>query len=355
MTAGSSPRVARSTFGAGTTITVALPLKSCHDHPAPCILAGMNDERSREFDTAPLADDVLDEAVEFVRSANPFSQHTWGWDAGRFIDFRWGGNVLRDAAEPGFFERNGTVVRRDGDGGGDVVALVLAEDGGNDHCILTARADPNLLGWALEDLLDRREGARDGERVVLLPSDDAAWVHEVIGRRGFVKGEAAGLDWGYDLGDVPEPVEPEGFVVDSIRGPEDYAGIGRCLADAFGGDRDRDRDRTPVLTSLATNPMYRRELSVVARAPNGDIAAYCKGDVDPDTGVASIDPVATRPDYQRLGLGRAIVLRCFAEQRRLGGTMSFIGSGPEGSAGSRLYRLLNPVSTTSHSEWSQSP
>ncbi len=293
------------------------------------------------FDTTPLADAVLDEAVAFVKSANPFAQHTWGWDAGRFIDFRWGGNINRDAAEPGFFERNGTVVRR----GGEIVALVLAEDGGDDHCILTAREDPELLDWALRNLLDRRRG----ERLVLLPADDATWVHEVIARHGFVKGEVAGLEWGYDLDDVPEPIEPEGFVVDAIRGPEDYAGIGRCLEGAFGGTRDR----TPVLASLATNPMYQRKLSVVARAANGDIAAYCKGEVDPGTGVAGIDPVATRPDYQRRSLGKAVVLRCFAEQRRLGGTTSFIGSEPEGSAGSRLYRSLNPVSTMAHSEWAR--
>ncbi|MDX2378950.1 MAG: GNAT family N-acetyltransferase [Acidimicrobiia bacterium] len=303
----------------------------------------MSVERTGAFDAAPLTDDALEESIEFMKSANPFCQHTWGWDTGRFIDFRWGGNVLRDAAEPGFFERHGAVVRR----GDDVVALVLAEVGADDHCILTARRDTTTLDWALQELLERRHG----ERLVLYPSDEAAWVHEVIRRHGFVRGEVAGLEWGYDLGDVPEPFEPESFVVDSIRGPEDYASIDRCLEGAFGGNMDR----IPILTSLATNPMVQRELSVVARATDGDIAAYCKGEVDPDTGVAGIDPVATRPDYQRRGLGRAVVLRCFAEQRRLGGTMSFIGSGPEDSAGSRLYQLLNPESTTSHSEWSRSP
>lgn len=292
--------------------------------------------------TEPLTDDVLAEAVAFVKAANPFAKHTWGWDAGRFVDFRWGGNILREAEQPGFFARNATVVRRDG----DIVALVLAETGDDDHCILTAGEDPDLLGWALDDLIERR----DGDGIVLLPADDAVWVHEVIARRGFTKGEVAGLEWGYDLDDVPEPVEPAGYVVEAIRGPEDYPGVDRCLAGAFGGDRDR----TAVLASLATNPMYERELSVVARAPDGDIAAYCKGEVDPDTGVAGIDPVATHPDHQRRGLGRAVVLACFAEQRRRGGTISFIGSGPEDSAGSQLYRQLNPVSIATHSIWSHS-
>ncbi len=295
--------------------------------------------RGREFVTAPLTDAALDAAVEFAKSANPFAQHTWGWDAGRFIDFRWGGNIRRDAGEPGFFERNAAVVRH----GDEVVALVVAEVGADDHCILTAHEDPELREWALLDLLRRRGGGR----LVLIPSDDATWVHGVIARHGFTKSAVAGLEWGYDLDDVPDAVEPEGYVVDSIRGPEDFAGVGRCLAGAFGGDADR----SPVLASLATNPMYRPELSVVARAANGDIAAYCKGEVDPGTGVAGVDPVATHPDHQRRGLGRAVVLRCFAEQRRLGGTTSFIGSEPEGSAGSRLYRALNPVSVTTHSEW----
>lgn len=150
---------------------------------------------------------------------------------------------------------------------------------------------------------------------MLIPSDEAAWVHDVISRHGFVKGEIAEIGWCYDLSEVPEPFEPEGFVVDSVRVPEDYAGIDRCLEGDFGGNKSR----IPILMSLATNPMFRPELSVVARASNGDIAAYCRGTVNPEAGVGSIDPVATRPDYQRLGLGKAVVLRCFAQQRQLRG------------------------------------
>lgn len=48
-------------------------------------------------------------------------------------------------------------------------------------------------------------------------------MHQVIERHGFTRGEPAGLEWGYDLEDVPEPFEPEGFVIDFVRSPQDYS------------------------------------------------------------------------------------------------------------------------------------
>ena len=102
-----------------------------------------------DMDFEGLTNHDLDEAIAFMRRANPFSQHTWGWDTGRFIDFRWGGNILRDAAEPGFFERHGALVRR----GDDLVALVLSERGAKDHCVLTGGEDPEALSWAVRWLL----------------------------------------------------------------------------------------------------------------------------------------------------------------------------------------------------------
>lgn len=201
------------------------------------------------------------------------------------------------------------------------------------------------MSSALEWLVDKYEGPR----LVLYPGDEAGWLHEVLADHGFAKGEIAGLEWGYDISQA-EPVDaPEGFIVDSLAGPEDYPGIDRCLEGAFGGDNNR----IPVLESLASNPMFRPELNVVARSPEGRIASYCRGTVDPDTGVCSIDPVATHPDFQGRGLGKAIVRTCFSAQRVLGGRESYIGSAPEGSQGSYLYRSLGPVSKRSYSEWSR--
>lgn len=290
----------------------------------------------------PLTDEHLDEAIAFLRAANPFAEHAWGWETGRFLDWRWSGNVLRDQAQPGFFARNGTVIRRSY----EVVALVLAEGGAEDHCILTATDDADLVEAALASLLEMR----DGQRTVFYPSDEAAWLHDVFAAAGFEKGEVEEMGWGYDitkLGDLPLPAD--GFVIDHVKGESDYPEIARCLQGAFGGDGDR----IAVLASIAENPGYLPELNVVARSADGRVASYCRGTVDAESGVGSIDPVATHPDFQGNGLGHAVVLACFASQARLGGREIYIGSGPEDSAGARLYRKLDPVSKITYSEWSR--
>ncbi|MGI9584431.1 MAG: GNAT family N-acetyltransferase [Acidimicrobiia bacterium] len=290
----------------------------------------------------PLTDENLENAIQFLRSANPFAEHTWGWETGRFLDWRWGGNTLRDRAEPGFFAKHGTVVERNN----AIAALVVAERGAEDHCILTATEDADLVDAALTSLLQ----GRDGQSTIFYPSDEATWVHEVLIAHGFAKGEVVEMGWGFDVTRLDAlPPAPDAFVVDHVTGESDYPEIARCLKGAFGGEGDR----IAVLRSIARNPGYRQELNIVARSADGRIASYCRGSLDSESGVGSIDPVATHPDFQGNGLGRAVVLACFAAQARTGGREIYIGSGPEGSAGSRLYQKLHPVSRISYSEWSR--
>lgn len=293
--------------------------------------------------TEPLIDELLDDGMQFLRLANPFVESMWGWDTGRFVDWRWAGNILRDRTEPGFFGRNGTVIRRNN----EIAALVIAESGGNDHCILTATDDSELFDGVLSWLLE----ARDGQSTILYPSDEATWIHDILTVHGFARGDVEEVAWAYDLTALGEPAPPPPpFSIDHVSSEADYPEVARCLKGAFGGEGDR----VAILRSLAGNPEYVPELNVIARGADGRIASYCRGTVDAGSGVASIDPVATHPDFQGNGLGRAIVLACFAAQARLGGRQSYIVSGPDGSAGSRLYRRLDPVSKISYSEWSLS-
>jgi GNAT superfamily N-acetyltransferase len=296
------------------------------------------------MDFEPLQPDGLDEAIRFLRASNPFAQHTWGWDTGRFIDWRWGTNILKEERTQGWFSRHCAVVRR----GPAIEALAICEDGAAEHCVITRDADPGLVGTVVDRLTARIPDG--GLRFSF--ADDAAWLSEVFAARGFSAEPATGCEWEFDLDALP-PEDPvaAGFVVGpSLPGDgADHAGITRCLQRAFGSETDL----LPVLRSLESNPWYRPELSVVARSPDGRIAAYCRGTADPDTGVCGIDPVATDPHFQRRGLGRAVLQRCFAAQRAVGGRRSYIGSAPEPAPGAVLYRSLIPSRVTVFSTWSR--
>jgi GNAT superfamily N-acetyltransferase len=262
------------------------------------------------------------------------------------MDFRWASNAVRAADDPDWFGRYCRVFR-DGDG---IRAVAVAEDGGDAEFIITSGEDRAAVGHVLPRLIELHR--ERGTGLVFKISDAEEWLRDVFAEAGLTEEKMTGHEWEYELASLPEPAPVAGgFTVETLDDVVDraaiYAGISDCFAKAFG----READGVPALLSLENNPMFRPELSVFARSPEGTVAAYCRGTADPDNGVCGIDPVCTHPDFQRLGLGKAVVQRCFANQRALGGRFSYIGSLPEPAPGTFLYRSLGPRSRTISSTW----
>ena len=296
------------------------------------------------FDSRPLSDENLTDVVAFMRRANPFAQHTWGWDTGRFVDWRWGGNTLRESESPGWFADHCAVFRD----GNTIRALAIAEYGRADVCVVTPGEDPAAIRFALRYLVAQRNEAELNFEVL----DDPTWLTSIFQEVGFVERSNTGNEWEYELATAEAPVSvPDGFSIETLGDDRssDYDGITECIRQAF----NSTHDVAAALSSLESNPMFRPELSVFIRSPDGRIAAYCRGTVDPDNGICGIDPVCTHPDFQRMGLGTAAVRSCFDTQRQLGGKFSYIGSAPEPAPGTHLYRALGPSSVAVYSSWSR--
>lgn len=292
----------------------------------------------------PLTAASLDAAVAFMREANPFAQLTWGWDTGRFIDWRWGSNAAHEAERPGWFSDHCTTVVESG----RIRALVISEDGGDELCVLTTGPEPAIVSRILSDVIEeRRTLARPLSLEAATRSD---WLREVFVDAGLTEERGAGHEWEYDLTtDLPATDTPAGFTLTSLADKQagDFDRIADCVGAAFG----TTHDVRGTLVSIESNPLFRPELSVFVRSPDGRVAAYCRGTVDPGNGVSGIDPVCTHPDFQRLGLGKAVVAQCFAQQRRLGGNAAYIGSAPEPAPGTKLYQSLEPRDRIDMSEW----
>lgn len=124
----------------------------------------------------------------------------------------------------------------------------------------------------------------------------------------------------------PTPGVPEGFRLKSLADENDLWKVHRVLWRGFNHEGDPLEEGIEDRRKQQSSPNYRQELKIVVEAPGGDFVSFCGMWHDQVNHIAYVEPVATDPDYRRMGLGRAALLegirRCGAE----GATVAYVGS-----------------------------
>ncbi len=87
-------------------------------------------------------------------------------------------------------------------------------------------------------------------------------------------------------------------------------------------------------------PGYEREFDIVAVAPDGVIAAYVNGWLDPVNHIGDFGPVGTSPNYRRRGLGRAVLLECLRRMQASGMDRVCVSTSVSNAAARRLYESV---------------
>jgi ribosomal protein S18 acetylase RimI-like enzyme len=87
-------------------------------------------------------------------------------------------------------------------------------------------------------------------------------------------------------------------------------------------------------------PGYHRDLDIVAVAPDGVIAAYVNGWIDPVNRIGDLGPVGARPAYRRQGLTRAVLLECLRRMQALGMNRVSVSTGISNMPATRLYESI---------------
>jgi mycothiol synthase len=78
--------------------------------------------------------------------------------------------------------------------------------------------------------------------------------------------------------------------------------------------------------NIQNAPLYRRDLDIVAVAPDGAVASFCTIWFDDVTRTGAFEPVGTVPAHQRRGLGKAVMAEGLRRLQRLGATMAYVAS-----------------------------
>jgi ribosomal protein S18 acetylase RimI-like enzyme len=189
-----------------------------------------------------------------------------------------------------------------------------------------AHLKPEMLAYAEEAL----SGVNDrGQRFLraYVPDFDAAFT-AVVRDRGYVLEPRAHRPMSEFV--IPKPFPPiplrEGFRLKSLADDNDLVKIDRALWRGFNHPGEPSADGPAGRAAMQTGPHFRKDLNMVVEAPNGAFVAFGGMWFDPVNRFGYVEPVATDPDYRRMGLATAAVLEGIRRCGELGASLAFVGS-----------------------------
>lgn len=222
--------------------------------------------------------------------------------------------------------------------------VTLWEDSGHIAAVLNpdARGEaffqihPAQAGPALEaELLSRAEAtlavtSEDGRRrlTVWAPAAERAR-QELLAQHGYVKGEPAEHMRWRDLTEDNLPTVPlaAGYTVRALGDDSELPARSWLSWRVFHPNEPDERyEGWTWYHNVQRVPLYRRDLDLVAVAPDGTLAAFCTVWLDDVTRTAVFEPVGTHPHHQQRGLGKAVMTEGLRRAQRLGATLATVSS-----------------------------
>lgn len=233
------------------------------------------------------------------------------------------------------------------------IAAVLNPEGAGDAFL---QVDPDLTSpGLLEDMLTVAEEhliviARDGNRKMHVYADaHDNNLHGILSRRGYQRVDRPDFSetqHRLNLDDpLPQPEKTPGYILRALGDGLEL--LERCYASGLGFHEDdiniaRDnRDHPQWYHALQLSPLYRRDLDIVAIAPDGSVASFCTMWFDDVSRTAYIEPVATVPAHRKKGLGKATIIYGLHRLKQMGCKVAFVG-GYSPAANALYFSVMGP-------------
>lgn len=213
---------------------------------------------------------------------------------------------------------------------GEMIALATydCQLGKSYFCVLDAYnyLKPDMLVYS------RDAFAKDGEYKALI-SDTDTHFQDIAAANGFVPTQEKESDAYYPINMKAIDYKlPQGLSIFSMKDHYDIYKYGEVLWKGFNhelngeGKFNPDEDKLAALNHEMKRPNVNLDIKIVVSAPNGDFVSYCGMWQDANTNLALVEPVATVPEYRKLGLGKAAVLEGIKRCGQLGSTKAWVGS-----------------------------
>jgi ribosomal protein S18 acetylase RimI-like enzyme len=195
-----------------------------------------------------------------------------------------------------------------------------------------------MHAWSVARLTDlvRARGEAQVRTMWILETDDVrrAWLEA----EGFTPAAEGLFAFAQPLtGRVPVAAPPDAFSVRACRGEAELEARACAQHGAFQSKLEWGRylDR---FRRFMRSAVYDPERDRVAVAPDGRVAAFTITWHDHAVGDGLFEPVGTHPDFQRRGLGRAVITDALARMQAAGLRRALVCSATDNPAAVGLYQ-----------------
>lgn len=215
----------------------------------------------------------------------------------------------------------------------------------------SGEVESQIMTWAVKRAGEiRNEG---GERVALRvrrPEGEAG-LFTLLERHGFAREDRCSLRFTRTLDEpILEPAPPPGFTIRAVAGESEVEASVALHLEALGTSNKTVVGRLAFMR----DPAYVPDLDLVAVAPDGTLAAFVVGGIEPDEDLPGgprygfTDPIGARPAFRRRGLARALLLEAFRQLQARGVEIVEVSTGSENTATQALlasvgYHLAHRV------------
>jgi mycothiol synthase len=267
----------------------------------------------------------------------------FSWPVARLDYWRWHGimNLGDGTLETGvFIWETGT---------GQIAAVLNCEGMGQ----VFLQVHPEFKTTELEE--DMIEQAEEHLRGPSRKSGEVLWVwadsgdavrQGILARRGFSHiAEADEHQWRRDLS-VPIPDKPvrSGYSIRALGEAGELPSRSWASWRAFHPEQPDEnyQDDWSWYLNIQSAPLYRRDLDLVAIDTSGEVAAFTTIWYDDVTRCGYFEPVGTKPEHQRQGLGSVLLCEGMRRLKKLGAVQAMTAGGSVHA--NALYRsILGPV------------
>ena len=188
---------------------------------------------------------------------------------------------------------------------------------------------------SISEMLDIAEGKLpnikdDGKKELIawVNADDDS-MKKLFAERGYVRSKflAEHMRRRFFSQPIPDSIPPSGYTVRALGDESELPARSWLSWKVFHPDEPDEKYQGWVwYKNVQRVPIYRRDLDIIAVAPDNELAAFCTVWFDDITRTAVFEPVGTHPNYQKRGLGKAVMSEGLRRAQKLGATLATVSS-----------------------------